>query len=168
MNISKPGSAPGRVASLHLHPDQPGAPLKGVTAVAVVAGNGVVDDLRYFGRPSKDSRQPNHRQVSLIEREMVAEHAGTLGLQAIDPGAVRANIETTGINLVGLVGSEIQIGDAILFIGEPRKPCAKMDAICTGLRQLMMDGRQGVLAEVVQTGKIRVGDPISVRSRKAL
>jgi MOSC domain-containing protein YiiM len=39
-----------------------------------------------------------------------------------------------------------------------------MDAICQGLRARMMDQRQGVLAEVVQSGTVRVGDPIQVRS----
>jgi MOSC domain-containing protein YiiM len=38
-----------------------------------------------------------------------------------------------------------------------------MDAICQGLRERMMDKRQGVLAEVIRAGKIRVGDPILMR-----
>jgi MOSC domain-containing protein YiiM len=37
-----------------------------------------------------------------------------------------------------------------------------MDAICQGLRARMMDQRQGVLAEVVCSGKVRVGDRIMV------
>jgi len=39
-----------------------------------------------------------------------------------------------------------------------------MDAICQGLRDLMENDRQGVLAQVVKSGTIRVGDPISDRS----
>jgi len=38
-----------------------------------------------------------------------------------------------------------------------------MDALCQGLRELMMNNRQGVMAQVVRSGKIRVGDSIVVR-----
>src|SRR5256885_7561570 len=49
---------------------------------------------RYFGRVSRNSGKPSRRQLSLIEREQIAEHAAPLGLETIAPGAVRANIET--------------------------------------------------------------------------
>jgi MOSC domain-containing protein YiiM len=35
-----------------------------------------------------------------------------------------------------------------------------MDRIAPGLQALMSQGRQGVLAQVVRSGKIRVGDKI--------
>jgi MOSC domain-containing protein YiiM len=61
---------------------------------------------------------------------------------------------------VALVGQEIQIGEAVLFIHEPRDPCEKMDAICKGLRERMLNARQGVIAEVRRSGTVRVGDEI--------
>jgi MOSC domain-containing protein YiiM len=164
---SNPSSAPaGHVASLHLHPHQPGAPLRAVETIEVIADKGVVDDPRYFGRVKQETGEPNPRQVTLIEREQMAEHAAALGLKSLVPGAVRANIETHGINLVSMVGSEIRIGEAVLALYAPRDPCAKMDAVCQGLRQLMMNHRQGVLARVVQSGKIRVGDTILARDMR--
>ncbi len=150
----------GHVASLHLHPAESGQPLQPVESFEVVEGKGVAGDARYFGRLSRDSGQPSRRQVTLIEREQIAEHAAGLGLPAIAPGAVRSNIETSGINLITLLGREIEIGEAVLRLYAPRDPCAKMDAICQGLRARMMDQRQGVLAEVVRSGKVRVGDLI--------
>jgi MOSC domain-containing protein YiiM len=48
-----------------------------------------------------------------------------------------------------------------LFFYEPRIPCEKMDRICQGLRALMENNRQGVLAQVVRTGIIRVGDTVA-------
>ncbi len=154
---------PGRVVSLHLHPAQSGAPLESVDTVEAVAGKGIVGDTRYFGRLSKDGTGPSRRHVSLIEREQITEHAAALGLPSIPPGAVRSNVETAGINLVGLLGCEIEIGEVVLLLFAPRDPCTKMDAICAGLRERMMNKRQGVLAEVVRPGKIRVGDPIRVK-----
>jgi len=159
-----PSPAPlGSVASIHLHPAEPGAPLQSVEAVEVLEAKGIVGDTRYFGRLSRDTGQPTRRQVTLIEREQIAEHAAALGMPPIAPGAVRSNIETTGINLIALLGREVQIGEAVLSLYAPRDPCAKMDALCHGLRARMMNQRQGVLAEVVRSGKIRVGDAVLMR-----
>ena len=154
----------GRVESLHLHPQSPSAPLQNVQAVELVQAKGILGEPRYFGRISPDSAQPSKRQVTVIEREQIAHHAAALGLQTIPPGAVRSNIETSGINLVALVGQEIEIGEAVLFLYAPRDPCAKMDAICQGLRESMMNNRQGVLAQVIKSGTVRIGDRIAVRS----
>ena len=158
MNLSRSG----RVASLHLHPTEPGTPLVAVESIRVVDQKGILGEPRYFGRTDSNG-QPSRRQVSLIEREQIVEHAAVLGLKLIPAGAVRANIETTGIGLVKLVGRQIEIGKAVLRISIPRDPCAKMDAICRGLRELMTNNRQGVLAQVIQSGTIRVGDEIQVK-----
>src|ERR1017187_9112883 len=163
MNTAPSPALPGHVASLHLHPAESGAPLQSVESVEMVEDKGVAGDARFFGRLSRDTGQPRRRQVTLIEREQIAEHATALGLPAIIPGAVRSNIETTGINLIALLGKEIEIGEAVLRLYAPRDPCAKMDAICQGLPGGMMGERQGVLAEVVRSGAVRVGDNILIR-----
>ncbi len=163
MNVNQSPALSGRVASLHLHPQVSGEALPSVDAVEVLTAQGVVGDPRYFGRLSRDTGQPSRRQVTLIEREQIAEHALGLGLPSIPPGAVRSNIETSGINLIALLGREIEIGGAILRLYAPRDPCAKMDALCQGLRERMLNQRQGVLAEVLQSGSIKVGD--AIRSR---
>ena len=96
MNANDSPDLPGRVASLHLHPTESGAPLVTIESVELVAGRGIRDDSRYFGRLSRETGQPTRRQVTLIEREQIAEHAAALCLPCIPPGAVRSNIETTG------------------------------------------------------------------------
>jgi MOSC domain-containing protein YiiM len=164
MNSIPSPALSARVASLHLHPAEPGTPLQSIDAVELVADRGIQGDTRYFGRLSRDTGHPPRRQLTLIEREQIAEHAAALGLPSIPPGAVRSNIETTGINLISLLGREVEIGSAVLLLHSPRDPCAKMDAICQGLRALMMDSRQGVLAQVIRSGTIRVGDAIHPRA----
>jgi len=120
---------------------------------------GLVGDERKFGR--KDAKgNPSRRQVSLIAREQIAQHAAALGLPGIAPGAVRSNIETAGVDLMSLLGKEVRVGGAVLFFYEPRTPCAKMDLIVPGLRGLMGNGNQGVMAQVVCSGEIQVGDAI--------
>jgi len=162
MNSSEPTVLVGRVASLHLHPETPGAPLNDVSMFEVVAGKGIQDEPRYFGRPRLNSGEPYRRQLTLIAREQIADHAQALSLAGIPPGAVRSNIETTGLNLNSWIGRDVRVGEAVVRFYAPRTPCAKMDAICAGLRALMGDGRQGVLAEIVRSGAIQVGDPIEL------
>ena len=41
------------------------------------------------------------------------------------------------------------------------EPCGKMDAIQPGLKE-KMDGRRGMLAMVINGGRIKVGDPVRV------
>src|SRR5262249_42770086 len=115
---------------------------------------------RYFGRIGRSTGRPNRRQLSLVEREQLAEHAAVLGLLTIAPGAARANIQTTGIDLGSLGGRQVELGETLVVCYGAREPCHKMDAICAGLRQLMENGRQGVMAEVVRDGRVRVGDSI--------
>jgi MOSC domain-containing protein YiiM len=160
MNLS---SSPARVVSLHLHPVEPGTQLQMIPEINVVAGKGILGEPRYFGKLSRKTGKPSRRQVSLIEREQIAEHAATLGLESIPPGVVRANVETEGIDLIQHLGKQIQIGDALLFLYEGRTPCGQMDAICAGLRGLMENNRQGVMAEIVRSGTIRQGDLITCR-----
>lgn len=134
--------------------------MRAVEQIEVVAHKGILGNPRKFAAISHRTGQPGKRQVSLIEREQISEHAVTLRLQSIPPGAVRSNIETIGIDLIALVGREVRIGTARLFFYEARTPCEKMDRICVGLRSLMENSKQGVLAQVVQDGIIRVGDTI--------
>jgi len=69
-------------------------------------------------------------------------------------------VETEGIDLVQLIGKRVKIGEAILFFYEGRTPCQQMDEICNGLRALMENNRQGVMAEIIQSGTVRLRDAI--------
>jgi len=152
----------GRVVSLHLHPEKSGEPLRTVKRIEVVEQKGIRGNGRYFGRNSRRTGQPSKRQVTLMEREQIYAHATTLGLETIAPGAVRSNLETLGVNLIELIGREVRVGEATLLFYEARLPCEKMDRICQGLRGLMENNKQGVLAQVIHGGVIRLGDEIAV------
>ena len=151
----------GKVTSLHLHPAEPGSTMISVDAIVLVANKGIRGNWRMFARLSSRTGEPTMRQVSLIERELIVEHAEALGHPGFASGDVRSNIETKGINLMELGGRQVRIGSALLFIYEPRTPCHKMEKLAQGLRERMENGRQGVMAQVVETGEIRVGDDIA-------
>jgi MOSC domain-containing protein YiiM len=152
--------ATGKVASLHLHPEKSGAPLKDVAEVEAIAGKGLAGDRRYFARISRRTGLPSKRQVTLIEREVLARHAVALGCPAVRPGDARANIETEGIDLASTVGHTLRVGSILMAVVEHREPCAKMDALQPGLRSLMAPPCQGVIAVVVESGHAAVGDDV--------
>ena len=149
----------GNVESLHLHPKVGGEALRSVNEVYAETGKGLEGDTRVFGRKDRTG-EPSLRQVSLIAREEIARHAAALGRTEIPPGAVRSNIETTGIDLVSFLGREMEVGEALLLFYEARTPCWKMERIAPGLQAMMSQGRQGVLAQVIRSGWIRAGDAI--------
>jgi MOSC domain-containing protein YiiM len=150
----------GQVASLHLHPEKSGTPMAPISEMEVEASRGIVGEPRYFGRTSRSTGEPSRRQVTLMEREQIQEHATALGMSEIAPGLVRSNVETTGVDLISLIGKDVKVGGAILRFYAPRDPCEQMDAICQGLRERMLHSRQGVLAEVIESGAIKVGDVV--------
>jgi MOSC domain-containing protein YiiM len=154
----------GSVASLHVHGARGGDPMQTLPEIELVVGQGIIQDRRYFGRKSRHG-EPGKRQVTLIEREQISEHCAVLGLSSIPPGIVRSNIETEGIDLSGLQGRYVRVGTAVILVGKPRDPCAKMDQIAPGLKNLMDHGKQGVLATVVVSGTVHVSDEISVCSK---
>jgi len=155
------------VASLHLHSkekNQKKNPQQMVTtdAMDLVAGKGILGNTRYFDTKNKRSGQPNRNHVSLITREEIQEHASELDVSLDQAGLVRSNIELKGIHpLSDLVDKYIQIGEsAMLLVYKLRVPCWQMDALCKGLQKNMRNGRQGIIAEVVRSGHIRVGDVV--------
>jgi MOSC domain-containing protein YiiM len=134
--------------------------MQSVPSFELVTAAGISGEPRYFGRTRGSDRGPTDRQVSLIEREQISEHAAALGLLTIPPGAVRSNIETLGLNLIDLIGQNVQVGEAVVQFYAPRTPCQKMDDVAPGLRTLMENSSQGVLARILKSGVVRVDDPI--------
>jgi len=146
-------AAVGKVASLHLHPPKSGEPFVEATAIRLVAGKGIEGESRYFGRRTR-------RQLTLIEREQLQEHADALGIGTIEPGEARSQVETEGIDLQQFIGKRLQVGEAVVEIYAPRDPCWQMDKLAEGLKERMMNGKQGVLAKIIETGEVKVGDSV--------
>jgi MOSC domain-containing protein YiiM len=108
--------------------------------------------------------------VHLIHGELHAE----LRMRGFDIAAGRMgeNITTHGVDLLGLpVGALLRIGtDALIALTGLRNPCAQLDGIASGLLAAVLDHapngalirKAGVMGVVVQSGQIRVGDPISI------
>ena len=98
-------------------------------------------------------RPGSKRQVLLMDRE-------TLEAMDLQPGVIRENITTDGLNVNSLeVGQLLRIGEARLEISAVCTPCDQMEAIRPGLRKELW-GRRGMLCRVLDGGTIRRGDLI--------
>ena len=99
------------------------------------------------------ARPGSKRQVLLVDRE-------TLEAMDLQPGIIRENITTDGLNVNSLqVGQLLRIGEARLEVSAVCTPCDQMEAIRAGLRRELW-GRRGMLCRVLEGGVIRRGDSI--------
>jgi len=81
-------------------------------------------------------------------------------LMELQPGIIRENVTTRGINVNGLaVGQRLRVGNAQLEVSLPCTPCDLLEKIRPGLRRELR-GRRGMLCRVVASGVIRQGDSI--------
>src|ERR1700684_2599661 len=100
------------------------------------------------------------RQVLLVDRE-------TLEAMELQPGIVRENITTDGIDVNSLAqNQELHIGEVRLRVSEICHPCDQLEKVRPGLRREMR-GRRGMLCWVLEGGMIRRGDAIERVSRVA-
>jgi len=93
------------------------------------------------------------RNVLLVDSE-------TLAAMELDPGILRENITTAGLNVNGLaIGERLRVGTSLLEVSEVCTPCNLMERIRPGLRRELW-GRRGMLCRVVEGGVVRRGDSI--------
>ena len=147
----------GRVEAIFLAGER-GAPRTEVEAVRAVAGMGLEGD-RYFGMRRAGGRKRQYeRQVTLIEAEAVDAVRATGA--AFAPGDARRNVVTRGVRLNDLVGRTFRVGEALLRGIERCDPCSRLTRLTyRGVERDLRD-RGGLRAEILESGDIRVGDPI--------
>lgn len=135
----------GAVAHLFLKPGR-ASPMREVPEANAVAGKGLEGDASY-GRGS--------RQVLIMEAEVLDRFG-------LAPGMARENILTRGLRLSGVTpGKTLAVGTTLLEVTADCDPCSFMDTLQPGLQEAIR-GERGILARVVSSGRIRVGDAIDV------
>ncbi|HLF68341.1 MAG TPA: MOSC domain-containing protein [Gaiellaceae bacterium] len=98
---------------------------------------------------------PPRREVLLASKE----HLDAVG---VEPGAIRENVTVEGDDVQSWpAGQQVRVGSALLEITMVCDPCHRMDELRPGLRA-EIDGRRGMLAHVVESGEIALGDPVEL------
>ena len=118
----------------------------------LVAGYGIEGD-RKGGHPK--------RQLNIMSQETL-QGLGGEGFQ-VAPGEMGEQIVLSGIDLIDLEpGSRVQFGDgAVIEVVEPRNGCDRFEHI-QGKAPALAKRRLGVMARVVASGAIKVGDSVRV------
>jgi MOSC domain-containing protein YiiM len=101
------------------------------------------------------------RAISLFDLEIL-EQLVAEGF-ALAPGTAGENLTVAGLHVQNLPpGTLLQIGDVVLKLQQPRKPCYVLDAIDPRLKDAIV-GRCGYMASVLQPGTLAPQMPIAVR-----
>lgn len=98
---------------------------------------------------------PPKREVLFASKE----HLDAVG---VEPGAIRENLTVEGDDVERWpVGQRVRAGGALFEITMVCDPCHRMDELRDGLRA-ELEGRRGMLAKVVESGEVAVGDEITL------
>lgn len=133
-----------------------GNKIKEVSSVEALKNEGLVGD--------RHSRKNNDiaEQITLIESENIDAFNKELKTN-IDYKDFRRNIITEGIKLNDLVGKTLLIGKVKIKAHDLCKPCKHLQEIVKQdylLKKLMFRG--GLRGEILSSGKIKIGDIISI------
>ncbi len=149
----------GRVVSIHIT-DQAAKPMRSVTEVRAVAGQGLEGDRYFLKTGTKSSKPGPDREVTLIEIEAIEALERDYGVK-LSPGDARRNIVTRGVALNHLVGKEFRVGEAVLRGIRLCEPCQHLVQL-TGQEKVLQGlvHRGGLRAQILKSGAIRVGDVV--------
>ena len=137
------------------------SPRKGMRKENIPAGKFVAA----FGLNQDAHAGDWHRQVSLLAQESI-DSMREKGLE-VSAGNFAENITTEDLDLTALpVGSHLQLGEVELIVSQLGKICHHRCAIYHQAGDCVMP-REGIFAVVHKGGTIRVGDPISVSSKRS-
>jgi MOSC domain-containing protein YiiM len=99
---------------------------------------------------------PNPKREVLFASK---EHLDAVG---VEPGAIRENLTVEGDDVERWpIGQRVRAGDAVFEITMVCDPCRRMDELRQGLRAELA-GRRGMLARIVESGEVAVGDEIEL------
>ena len=156
---------------------QPGIPKFEVAAIQLLENYGVEGDyhagqyVRHRYLAKKDPTKPNQRQVLLIDTSILANLASQ-DIQ-LEPGMMGENIILDGISVMTLpIGTQIEVGEALLEITEVRNPCYQLNEMHPHLLEAVKtfgtgsDPRNtGMMTRILKSGWVRPGDTVAVRSQ---
>jgi MOSC domain-containing protein YiiM len=146
-----------------------------VLTIRLVAGLGIEGDAHYGDKVQhvfharRNPDAPNLRQVHLIHEELFDE-LRTSRFQ-VRPGDIGENVKRAVSTSWLSIGTILQVGnEEVIEITDLRNPCRQIDAFAKGLTAAVL-GRDaqgqlirkaGVMAIVVKSGDVTVGDAIAM------
>ncbi|MCF6298304.1 MAG: MOSC domain-containing protein [Thiomicrorhabdus sp.] len=109
-----------------------------------------------------------HTQVTLLSAQTWNHVCQTLSV-TLDWTERRANLLVDDIDFSegnALIGQQVQVGQVLLEITAETDPCARMEQLCTGLKEaLTPTWNGGIRCKVLKEGIIQIGDKIHLLKR---
>jgi MOSC domain-containing protein YiiM len=146
------------IASITYRPDDSAEPLPPVgyrrvalSEATLLAGQGI----------DRDAKAQLVRNLNIMDAPTLAELAAEGYPTA--PGSLGENIILADLDLRTLIpGTRVRLGEqAVVELIRPRTGCQKLHAIDARMPD-SIQGRIGMMAQVVREGRIRVGDTVEV------
>ena len=133
----------------------PGAPMEALERVSIYEETGLAGDGR---------KQSRRRQVTILSRSSWQDACNEISRE-LPWTTRRANLLVEDIPLEKSTGSIIKMGKVIMEITGETSPCDVMEAASPGLQAALASSwRGGVTCRVLESGDIRVGDPVVLYS----
>lgn len=114
-----------------------------------------------------DHARPGPRAVTLIQAEHLPVIAALAAVGQIAPGVLRRNLVVSGINLTALRNHPVRIGSAVLRFTVQCAPCSRMERALGPGAYNAMRGHGGWCAEVLEPGRVAVGDAVTIAADSA-
>jgi MOSC domain-containing protein YiiM len=154
----------GRVEHIHIS-GAAGGPMQSLLEVEAVRGVGLLGDRYAGGGGTWDDPEPG-RDLTLVEAESLKLLAELHGIQ-LEPGETRRNLTTRGIALNDLVDKHFWIGEVLARGIRLCEPCQYLTDLIGKpiLRPLVRRG--GLRAQLVTSGRIKVGDRVQLADEPA-
>ncbi|HEX6288583.1 MAG TPA: MOSC domain-containing protein [Herpetosiphonaceae bacterium] len=113
----------------------------------IIADWGLKDDRK--------ARAGSKRQVLLIDE-------ATLQSVDLQPGDLNENITIRGMDVNALKpGQQVRVGGALLEVTGPCTVCGELETVRAGLKEQLRE-RRGTLTRVLESGTVRLGDPLAI------
>jgi MOSC domain-containing protein YiiM len=143
---------PGHLASIVYSP-QPGSFNRHPLPEAMLLSGYGIDGDRKGGHPN--------RNLNVMDQEML--NALSAEGYPTGPGVLGENLIVAGVDISSRPdGARLRIGlEAVIEVVRLREPCYKLTALDARMPDSVID-RVGVMARVVESGVIRVGDAVAV------
>jgi MOSC domain-containing protein YiiM len=115
-----------------------------------VTPQGIIGDVHAHAKHNRPDRA-----ISLLDIEIMHELVRE-GFPLL-PGTAGENLTIEGLNVQQMdQGTLLEIGDVVLRLETPRKPCYVLDVIDPRLKDVIV-GRCGYMASVVRSGTVTAG-----------
>lgn len=154
--MAEPGEVLGRLESIWLAAEAAARPER-VARVRALRGLGLEGDRYAAGAGTfSGSVRASTRDLSLIDAAEAMEALRALGPD-LGVGDLRRNLVLRGVDLPGLQGARLRIGEVLVEVTGTCPPCGHLDRLLGGPAQEALRERGGMRAGVLEGGWLEEG-----------